>query len=160
MTTTRIDERSRRRPEFMGGVAVRLADGQDWHFASPGVRTRVLAGGAGPVVEPYWAIDGWPNFDADFAAALNRLRETTTPADRLVATLATAAALLVVNYDLTHAEAAAVIFPGDGPDAPRIVRDLSDAAVSRPIEAFRRVAAVVSPFRSVADYLAPLAPIN
>jgi hypothetical protein len=35
-----IDEASRRRPEFAGGVPITLPDGQSWYFYEPGGRAR------------------------------------------------------------------------------------------------------------------------
>ena len=44
---SRIDETSRRRPGFTAGVAVVLADGQEWSFALPRLRLTPRRSGDG-----------------------------------------------------------------------------------------------------------------
>ena len=85
-------EAERRRPGFLGGLPIPLADGQDWAFAGP----REVAA-AGP---------------ADRAAVADLLRgidEADDHADRLRGELALAIHLLGLNYDLSPADYARLL---------------------------------------------------
>jgi hypothetical protein len=73
-----------RRSDFLGGLAVRLADGRGWFFAGPG---EISASG-----EP---------LRAEVEALLTEIAEAEDEADRLRGELALAIRLLSLNYDLT-----------------------------------------------------------
>src|SRR5690242_4889167 len=85
-------EAERRRPGFLGGLPIPLADGQDWAFAGPRE-----AAAAGP---------------ADRAAVADLLRgidEADDHADHLRGELALAIHLLGLNYDLSPADYARLL---------------------------------------------------
>jgi hypothetical protein len=84
-----LDEQAYRRPDFVGGILIRLADGQSWSFPS--------------AVAPGAARDGATNggaFGSDYAVLLEAVREADDETERLRAELALAIYLLARNYDL------------------------------------------------------------
>src|SRR5688572_24493754 len=66
---TMLDEPTRRRPDFLPGGPIRLADGQDWTFPAPGEAA---------------------DFGPDYAALVAAIDEAEDPAERLRAELALA----------------------------------------------------------------------
>src|SRR5690242_7891870 len=81
-----------RRPDFLGGLPVRLADGQDWAFAGPRELSRADESLRGEVHGLLGAI-AWAEDEAD----------------RLRGELALAIALLAANYDLAPADYARLL---------------------------------------------------
>jgi hypothetical protein len=84
-----LDEHAYRWPDFIGGILIRLADGQLWSFPSP--------------VAPGVTRDGAANggaFGPDFGVLLEAVWEADDETERLRAELALAIYLLARNYDL------------------------------------------------------------
>jgi hypothetical protein len=75
-----LDEPTRRRPDFLPGSPIRLADGQLWTFPAPAHEAE---------------------FGPDYPAAIAAVDEAEDRAERLRAELALAILLLCRNYDLS-----------------------------------------------------------
>ena len=114
-----IEEVALRRPDFLPGSPVRLADGRWWTLPDP---PRPDARGAA-------APGGWSGFGPDYAATVAAVGQAEDEAERRRAELALAICLLVRNYDLTADTLCALL--GDHPGDP------SPAAMQ---EAFHQVA--------------------
>ncbi len=93
-------EASFRRPDFLGGLPVRLADGGEW----------VLAG-------PREVAQGEPALRVAVVALLGEIDEAEEEADQLRGELALAIHLLARNYDLEPADYAGLL--AFSPDDPR-----------------------------------------
>jgi hypothetical protein len=94
---SRLDEEALRRPEFVRGVPIRLADGQDWQFPKPTIDLFPVVGQGGQV-----AVGGAPTFDVQYdelVEAFFRAR-ALGPAEQLQALFALGVDLLARNYDL------------------------------------------------------------
>jgi hypothetical protein len=123
-----LNEETQRRPEFQAGIAVELADGQQWHFPVPRVRLAPVRtpGGA-------WAVgvgrSGLPEY-AHWAEVLLGLTEAD-PEEYWRIRMTAAATLLCLNYDLEGDELAELLaFEPDAPDGPYTRRWMDiDAAV-------------------------------
>jgi hypothetical protein len=76
-----------RRPDFLGGRFVRLADGRGWAFPGP---SEIAAAGQ--------------TLGAEVMALLVGIAEAEDEADRLRGELALAIRLLAINYDLSSAD--------------------------------------------------------
>jgi hypothetical protein len=123
-----IDEKQRRRPDFRGGVPVRMADGQDWTLPRPRVR---FVPDDGP--EGFRVYLTGPGDDyADLLAA------TDAPPDvggMIRADMALARRLVTTNYDLTGDELVAIVQLGydseNDPDGLAIRLAILDVAHGR-----------------------------
>ncbi|HEX8203625.1 MAG TPA: hypothetical protein VF590_24325 [Isosphaeraceae bacterium] len=82
---TMHDEVALRRPDFLSGSPIALADGQQWTFPAP--PPRLVPGTAA-------------GFGADYTATVAAIREAEDEVERLRAELALAICLLERNYDL------------------------------------------------------------
>ena len=97
---SRIDEKSRRKPGFTPGVAVVLADGQEWKFPPPRLRLSPVRAGDGFAVAVNRAgLPDYPRWEAVLYS------EAQVPAEEYWTVRMTAAAtLLLANYELTDQE--------------------------------------------------------
>lgn len=89
------DEARSRRPDFLGGPAVRLADGQEWSFPKPMVRIRPRVEG-GKVV----AVAGSFTFGGDYDRKIEAYHSAADGSEQSVALMGMAVDLLTRNYDL------------------------------------------------------------
>jgi hypothetical protein len=102
---SRIDEKSRRKPGFSAGVAVMLADGQEWTFPPPRLRLSPVRSGDGFTVTVNRV--GLPDYPRWEAVLCN---EAQVPATEYWTVRMTAAAtLLLANYELTDEELGALL---------------------------------------------------
>lgn len=99
-------ELSRRRPDFVGGVPVVMADGREWHVARPLARFGFDAGPGGFAV--VLSLDGSDGFAAA-SAEVDRASDANDGPGMIRAELALAALMLRRNYRLTDAELGAVL---------------------------------------------------
>jgi hypothetical protein len=115
-----LDEKSKRRPDFAGGTAVVLADGQEWTLAKPLVRFAFDSGEDGfTTTLSVNGVDDFASLMRDVDAAYEKVygdrdaagdekaRVDFGPVIR--AELAVGAALLRRNYDLTPEEMSSVL---------------------------------------------------
>ena len=110
----RLDERSLRRPDFMEGVPIRFGDGQDWSIPRPSVRFAPTAPGPDGAIGV--AVLHCYEQDSMIRATVKAVEESATGAARLQHLFALAAALLRVNYDLTHGDLETLLgFDADDP---------------------------------------------
>ena len=58
-----LDEKALRRPEFSGGVPIRLFDGQEWHFPTPIVEAFVPRRGPDGKTRQALSFDWGPGYD-------------------------------------------------------------------------------------------------
>ncbi len=130
-----LDEPALRRPDFAGGVVVRLGDGQEWTLPKPGLMLR-----------PEFSADGTPTFGKirpswgpEFEALIDEWLEATDGYAQVVALLRLGVDLLRRNYRL-----------GDGDLAELLPRYLGDAANDQMWEDVRDVALGVGPKRTPA----------
>ena len=104
--TFAIDEKTRRRPDFLDGVPVRLADGQAWHLPKP--KARFAFAGDGFSVQLSCGASTTDEDRAYNAAyeANNAAVESdeSTFSDVVAAQMRLAAALLRRNYTLSDEE--------------------------------------------------------
>jgi hypothetical protein len=112
------DETALRRPDFLGGVAIRLADGRDWVLPGP---------------PPPGPING--KLDRDYMACVEAVRDAEDEFERLRAELALTILLLARNYDLGPDDYQALLtFPSSRVErlaVPGALHDLADAHVRR-----------------------------
>ncbi len=103
MTTTAtppaLDEPSRRRPDFVEGVPIKLNGGQEWQVPKPQVRIRPKIEG-GKVV----AVSGSFTFGDGYDRQLEAFHAAEDGNAQSVALLGLAVDLLARNYDLTDDE--------------------------------------------------------
>jgi len=99
MDPKRIDEPSRRRPEFAGDVPVVLCDGQTWHLPKPRIRFRPRSGPDGfeARITTQWSDDYWQKIDK-----LNTAYESEDSLAILSAELDLCCTLLTKNYQLSE----------------------------------------------------------
>jgi hypothetical protein len=92
-----LDERSLRRPDFAGGLPVRLGDGREWYVPRPRLR---FVGQRQPLL---WTVEGRadPEFAAAFLAMLDTMPDPPTAADGRAFHSAAAVLLLRANYRIT-----------------------------------------------------------
>ena len=90
-----LDELCLRRPDFLGGTPIRLADGQTWMFPVP-VRPN-----ADPVDSLAGAESAIALFGPDYLHTLRAVTEAQDEAERMMAELALAIELLARNYRLS-----------------------------------------------------------
>ena len=98
-TPPALDEQSRRRPDFVEGVPVALANGQEWHFPKPQVRIRPRIEG-GKVL----AVSGSFTHGGDYDKQLAAFHEAADGGDQAVQMFAMAVGLLSMNYTLSDDE--------------------------------------------------------
>jgi hypothetical protein len=94
-----LDEKSLRRPDFLPGIPVLLADGQSWSLPPAPDRSDPGTAEGGPAAA---AEGGAPVLDDE--ATLTAILDAEDEAERLRAELALAIALLARNYHLTPAD--------------------------------------------------------
>lgn len=124
-----LDEVARRRPDFAGGVPVRMADGREWTLAKPLVTFGYSSGEMG-----FDVFLEAPGADG-YAEAIRELEEAGEAGDmaRVVrAHLALGAALLRRNYTLSDHEVGALLrFAYDPGHAEAYARKDAVVAVAR-----------------------------
>jgi hypothetical protein len=130
----RIDEISRRWPDFQGGRPITLPDGQDWQFYEP---EAVLRNG----------LEGWtfgadvpPDVDAvlssRFSKVIYKWKRARSDADRASVVLEAAWFLLARNYAVTADEFEGVLSTSSGDEATTLgleLRRLVDEACDRAV---------------------------
>lgn len=91
----RLDENRLRRPEFLEGVPIPLADGQTWHFPRPTIDVvpEVRADGAVKLASR-------PSFGPGYDDLIDAFHQASTPAEQLRALFTLAIDLLSRNYNL------------------------------------------------------------
>ncbi len=94
-----LDEAALRRPEWVEGVAIRLADGAEWHFPKPLFELFPVVAENGSV-----ELGGKPTFDAGYDDLLESYLASVDPLDRVKALFALAVDLLKRNYTLAPAD--------------------------------------------------------
>lgn len=99
MDPKRIDEPSRRRPEFAGDVPVVLCDGQTWHLPKPRIRFRPRTGPNGFEAKPtcQWGDEFWSKIDA-----LATARESDDVSLLIDKQMDLCCSLVLKNYDLAE----------------------------------------------------------
>jgi hypothetical protein len=106
-----LDERSLRKPGFSEGLAVTLADGQEWVLPKPRIRFKPK------IVDGQVEIIGGCSFGPEFDDKLDILFGVTEadPAERLRVKFEVAVRLLATNYNLEPDNFAELIVlePGD-----------------------------------------------
>ncbi len=103
---TRLDEMKLRRPDFFGGSAVILGDGQSWHLPRPTCYFAMDDDEAG--VKRHW------NLGPEYATIFDRCMEANDDETMISGELSLASFLLRRNYDLTPAQAGGLIRFGYG----------------------------------------------
>jgi len=107
-----LDEKALRKPTFIDGHKVTLADGQAWTFPRPRIRLRPKIGVDGRV-----DIGGGPSFGPEYDDQLDVLfgAVDAEPVERLRVKFEVAVRLLRSNYDLTDRDVGELIVlePGD-----------------------------------------------
>jgi len=119
--TFAIDEKTRRRPDFLDGVPVRLADGQEWVLPKPKARFAFSGDGfsvqlsCGPV-----ATDEDDVFGSLFTTYQSVIgRSDTTDMELIAVEMRFSAAILRRNYRLTDEELGRLlVFSYDPEDEP------------------------------------------
>lgn len=127
-----VDERARRRSDFLGGVPVRMADGQEWILPKP--RVRFAPSDDGFAVVLAGAGDAFNAVSSAYYAALDRPMDDERNIHIIRAELDLAMALIQRNYDVTPQEMAGVLqFSYDETDeeAYRIREQTMDVALGR-----------------------------
>jgi hypothetical protein len=102
----RIEEKSRRKPDFLGGQGLLMADGQDWIFPKPRVRFAPSDDSTGYTIV-LDAGDGYQEL-------INKYREvydapSSSIESRLSAEMAIGVFLLRRNYELTTQEMSGIL---------------------------------------------------
>jgi hypothetical protein len=121
----RIDEQSRRKPGFSPGVAVVMADGQEWTFPPPRLRLSPVRSGDGFAV----AVNrvGLPDY-ARWEAVL--CSEAQVPPEEYWSVRMTApATLLLANYELIDEELGSLLVWEAGDPASEERWDRIDEAI-------------------------------
>jgi hypothetical protein len=122
---SRIDEKSRRKPGFTAGVAVVLADGQEWSFPPPRLRLRPVRSGDGfAVTVNRVGLPDYPRWEAVLCS------EAPVPPEEYWSVRMTAAvALLLANYELTDQELGSLLVWETGDPAADERWDRIDEAI-------------------------------
>jgi hypothetical protein len=106
-----LDEKSLRKPGFVEGSKVTLADGQEWMVPKPKLRFKPT------IIDGRVEIGGGPSFGPEFDDKLDILFGVTDsdPSERLRIKFELAVKLLAANYDLQPDDFAELIVlePGD-----------------------------------------------
>jgi hypothetical protein len=106
-----LDEKALRKPGFVEGNKVTLADGQEWVLPKPRIRLKPR------IVDGRVEIGGGPSFGPEFDDKLDILFGVSDadPAERLRVKFEVAVRLLAANYELKAGDFAEllVIEPGD-----------------------------------------------
>lgn len=104
--TFAIDEKTRRRPDFLDGVPVRLADGQEWVLPKPKARFAFSGDGYAVQLSCGPAVTDEDREYQRLYEAYNAVTESdeSTDADVIRAQMHLAAALVRRNYDLSDAD--------------------------------------------------------
>ena len=123
-----LDEESLRRPDFVDGEPVVLADGQTWYLRRPVVRFAPAENEAG--FQVCLSLAGDDGFGA-LTEAYERVSEGT---DLVRAELALGRAVLLANYDLTPAQFGLLLrfgYSEDDPEGSRLRDDVMAVATGR-----------------------------
>jgi hypothetical protein len=106
-----LDEKSLRKPGFVEGIKVKLADGQEWMLPKPKLRFKPK------IIDGRVEISGGPSFGPEFEDKLDVLFGVTDadPSERLRVKFEVAVRLLAANYNLEPDDFAELIVlePGD-----------------------------------------------
>jgi hypothetical protein len=106
-----LDEKSLRKPGFVEGIKVKLADGQEWMLPKPKLRFKPK------IIDGRVEIGGGPSFGLEFEDKLDILFGVTDadPSERLRVKFEVAVRLLAANYNLEPDDFAELIVlePGD-----------------------------------------------
>jgi hypothetical protein len=105
MPRDRIDEATRRRTGFTAGLAVTLADGQEWIFPVPRLRVTPRRSGAGFVARVNRA--GLPDYEGWVAVIVGDI--PVDPEEAWSIRMTAAATLLLSNYELSDDELAELL---------------------------------------------------
>ncbi|WP_169979043.1 hypothetical protein [Tautonia rosea] len=117
-----LDEKSLRRPDFMEGIALRLADGGFWTVPMPpqGLSTsKPLTAARGRTLE---------SFGPRYLALLNAVRDAEDDTEVLRFELALAICLLRQNYQLDPSTLASLLSFTHKDDLTRMQRSMSEVA--------------------------------
>ena len=129
MTSLKIDEISARRPDFVPGEPVLLADGQEWQLRRPVVEFAPADNDAGFTV--HLTLDD----DGSFGAALDAIEamdDTASMSALVVLELKVARMVLLANYDLTPVQVGTLLrFGYDGGRAAKLREDVMDVVWGR-----------------------------
>ena len=129
MTSLKIDEMSARRPDFVPGEPVLLADGQEWQLRRPVVEFAPADNDAGFTV--HLTLDD----DGSFGAALDAIEamdDTASMSALVVLELKVARMVLLANYDLTPVQVGTLLrFGYDGGRAAKLREDVMDVVWGR-----------------------------
>lgn len=121
------DEARSRRPDFLGGPAVRLTDGNDWCLPRPTSYFVPDDDAAG--VRRHW------NLGDEYGALFDRCMEAEDDLAMIAGELAIARFLLLRNYDLTPAQAGSLLRFGYGatadPDAAAMRTAVMDVVTGK-----------------------------
>ncbi len=112
MPETMPIESERRRPEFLGGRAVRLADGQEWTVPLPRVRMKPRRDESGEV-----QLAAFFTFGDAYDLKWARLNQARDVIEEKAAICNLAFDLLQRNYDLSDEECAELLAWFEGDDA-------------------------------------------
>lgn len=111
-----LDERTKRREDFRGGVAITLADGQEWTLARP--RVLFVPSDNEDGFEEEWDLGD------NYAAMIDRAQEAETGKEIIRAEFALATFLLRINYDLTTEDLRGLLKFGYGDAVPDDIRTM------------------------------------
>lgn len=117
-----LDEASSRRPDFLGGPAIRLADSQSWSFPRPTSYFTPDDDGVG--VRRRW------NLGDEYGALFDRALEADDELAMVAGELALGSFLLRRNYDLTPAQAGSLLRFGYGATADPEAADMRMAVMA------------------------------
>lgn len=115
----RLDEAALRRPDWLGGVPVTLADGQEWTLPRAATYFEPDADDDAEVRQRW-------NLGEEYGALVQRLAEAQRPSDHVRAEIALARWLLTRNYALNRAQLVTLLRFGYGAsadDGPRRLRE-------------------------------------
>jgi hypothetical protein len=106
-----LSEATTRRPDFVEGIAIRLANGEAWHFPKPVIEFRLRLGdGKLSFPEQGRYGDGhMRDFGPEYWSLFEAACDAADGLDRLNAYATLAVALLRRNYDLTDTQVIALL---------------------------------------------------
>ena len=117
-----LDEASSRRPDFLGGAAVVLADGQTWTLPRP--RSHFV-----PDDDASGVRRGW-NLGDEYGVLFDRLLEADDDMAMIAGEFALARFLILRNYALTPAQANGLLRFGYGATADPEAADMRSAVMA------------------------------
>ena len=120
-TIAKIDEETRRRPEFAGEVPVVLCDGQTWHLPKPRINLAPRRIGGKFEIRP--EVRGWGDEYYQKLDALELAYQHDDTTEILNAQMDLCCALILKNYDLADEELARVLWFDSGDEANTAMRD-------------------------------------